>query len=326
MSPERISVGRANGPVMGCRIPVAVAVLVLLAGCGSAAGPASPGTGTATVTPAPVPTAPPTTTRTAAPTPTAAPPARGTVRAASLPPGVTAAGIANVSALASAHRAALEGRSYRAVTVVNRSSASGWERTRRVVRVDGDRVHLVRRTDASGGNRSSNVEYLDGRARYARCARANGTGACPTGPPTAVAASAAGTVLVLLSGSDSRVVGTESRVVGTGGAATLRHRLVVTGNPLGLGSPYGVSEARNYTATALVTPSGLVTELRTNYDLVREGNRIRVTASLRFSSIGSVRVTPPPWYDRSGTGADGTDANGTDASGTDANVTADTPS
>ena len=79
-----------------------------------------------------------------------------------------------------------------------------------------------------------------------------------------------------------------------------------------------------------------MTELRTSYDLVRGGNRIHVTASLRFSNIGSVRVTPPPWYDRSGTGtdgtdasgtgADGTDASGTDASGTDAYVTADTPS
>ncbi|MEF8841699.1 MAG: hypothetical protein V5A62_08745 [Haloarculaceae archaeon] len=284
------------------RVPV-VAVLVLLAGCGSAAGPASPGTGTDTVTPAPVPTAPPTT----APAPTAGPTRTTTAaRDPSLPPGVTASGIANASALADAHSAALEGRSYRAVTVVNRSTASGWERTREVLRVDGDRVHLVHRERTSGGNDSSRVEYLDGRARYVRCERANGTAACPTGPPSAIAGDAAGTVLVLLSGSDSRLVGTETRLVGNGRAATLRHRLLVTGNPLGLGSPYGVLEARNYTVTALVTPSGLVTDLRASYDLVGGEARIDVTARLRFSSIGSVRVTPPPWYDPNATDANAT--------------------
>jgi len=288
---------------MGLRLPVVLAVLVLLAGCGSAAGPASPGRGTATVTPAPVPTTAPTAT----PAPTAAPTGTATPRAASLPPGVTASGIANASALASAHGAALDGRSYRAVTVVNRSTPSGWERTREVLRVDGDRVHLVRRTNETGTNGSSRVEYLDGRTRYVRCERANGTGACPTGPPSAIAGDAAGTVLVLLSGSDSRLVGTESRVAGADrGDEALRHRVVITGNPLGLGSPYGVLEARNYTATALVTPSGLVTELRASYDLVGGGTRIRVTARLRFSSVGSVRVTPPPWYDPDAAGANAT--------------------
>jgi hypothetical protein len=291
---------------MGRRVPLAVAVLALLAGCGSATGPASPGTGTATVTPAPVPTAAPT-APTATPTPAAVPTETTTPRAASLPPGVTASGIANATALASAHDAALDGRSYRAVTVVNRSTASGWERTREVLRVDGDRIHLVQRTRASGGNDSSRVEYLDGRARYVRCERANGTGACPTGPPSAVAGDVTGTVLVLLSGSDSRLAGTESRVVGADrGDETLRHRIVVTGNPIGLGSPYGLLEARNYTATALVTPSGLVTELRASYDLVGGETPVRVTARLQFSSIGSVRVTPPPWYD-----PDGADANAT---------------
>lgn len=279
---------------MGRWVPLAVAVLALLAGCGSATGPASPDTGTATVTPAPVPTPVPTepaaSTDTPTTTPTSAP-------AEALPPGVTASGIANVSALARAHRSALEGRSYRAVTVVNRTTASGWERTRRVVRVEGERAHLVRRTNESGGDGSSRVEYLDGRTRYVRCDRANATGACPTDRPSAVAGDTAGTVLVLLSGSDSRLVGTESRVSGTGGAEPLRHRIVVSGRPFGLGSPYGVLEARNYTATALVAPSGLVTDLRASYDLVGGGNRFHVTARLRFSNIGSARVTPPPWYD-----------------------------
>jgi len=304
---------------MGRRVPLAVAVLALLAGCGSATGPGPPDTATATVTPAPVPTAAPT-APTATSTPTAAPTGTTTTRAASLPPGVTASGIVNVSALAGAHDAALDGRSYRAVTVVNRSTASGWERTREVRRVDGDRVHLVQRTRTSGGNDSSRIEYLDGRARYVRCERANGTGACPTGPPSAVAGDAAGTVLVLLSGSDSRLVGTESRVAGGHrGDETLRHRIVVTGNPIGLGSPYGLLEARNYTATALVTPSGLVTELRASYDLVGGETPIRVTARLQFSSIGSVRVTPPPWYDTE----DASVTNTTDADATDANAAVD---
>jgi hypothetical protein len=289
------------------RVPVAVVALVLLAGCGSATGPATPGT--ATVTPAPVPTATPALTPTAPGTPTATPtPAPASSEL--LPPGVAASGVANVTALARAHRAALEGRSYRAVSVLNRSTADGWERTRRVVRVDGDRTHLVSRTRESDGNRSSRVGYVAGHERAARCERTGGSGPCATGPASAVDGDAAGTVLVLLSGSESRLVGTESRVAGTDrNAGTLRHRLVVSGTPFGLGSPYGTLEARNYSATALVTPSGLVTEVRAEYDLVGGGARIRVSVRLRFSDLGAVRVTPPPWYGEDGT--DGREGNGT---------------
>lgn len=284
-------------------VAVAVVALVLLAGCGSATDPATPGT--ATVTPAPVPTAAPTDspagTPSPAPTATRSP---SPAHAGTLPPGVTASGIANVSALARAHRAALEGRSYRTVSVVNRSSHDGWERTRRVVRVDGDRLHLVRRTRSIGEDRSSRIEYLGDRGRYVRCERGGETGACETGLPSVATGDAAGTVLVLLSGTESRLAGTESRLAGADRSAEpLRHRVVVTGSSFGLGSPYGTLEARNYTATALITPSGLVSEVRASYDLVGGGNRFRVTVRLEFSDLGTVRVTPPPWYGANGTGA-----------------------
>lgn len=208
----------------------------------------------------------------------------------------------NLSALVRGHRSALDGRSYRVVSTVNRSSSDGWERSHRVVRVDGDRVHLVERTRANGTAPSTLVEYTEGRAGYTRCERAGGVGACRTGPPSAVDGDAAGTVLALLSGSDSRVVGTESRVAGAGrDRETLRYRIVVTGTPSAIGSPYGVVEVGNYSATAFVAPSGLVTELEASYEVLAGGERTRVSARLRFTDFGTVRVTPPPWYSPNGT-------------------------
>ena len=271
---------------MGRPTPVLVVVLALLAGCGSAAGPASPGT--PTVSPAPVPSPAPTTP---APTSTAS-------HSEALPPGVTRAGIADASALVRAHRAALDDRSYRAVSVVNRSTADGWERTERVVLVDGDRTDVRSRT-ATGGNHSVRTEYLDGRGRFVRCGRAGPPEDCRSGSGPGVGDGATGTVLALLSGSESSLAGTESRAVGTDrNVGTLRYRLAVGGTPFGLEAPYGVLEARNYTATAVVDPSGLVTDLEASYDLVGSGIRIHVTVTLEFRDVGETPVTPPPW-DRS---------------------------
>jgi len=278
--------------------PVAVAVVILLAGCGSATGPAPPET--PTVTPAPVPT-PPTGTSTPAATPSpsvTSTPAASPERDSALPPGMTRSGIVNLSALVRGHRSALAGRSYRVISTVNRSTPAGWERSHRVVRVDGDRVHLVERTRANGTDASTLIEYTDGQAGYVRCERAGGVGPCRTGPPSAVDGDAAGTVLALLSGSESRLVGTESRVAGAGrDGETLRHRVVVTGTPAAIGSPYGVVEVRNYSATAFVAPSGLVTGLEASYEVLAGGHRTRVSVRLRFTDFGTVRVTPPPWYD-----------------------------
>lgn len=293
---------------MGRLGPVAVAVLALLAGCGSAVGPASPGT--PTVTPAPVPSpSPAPDSAPTTPAPTATPSISG-----ALPPGVTRAGIADVSALVRAHRAALDGRTYQAVSVVNRSTAGGWERTERVLLVDGDRTRVHSRT-ATGGNRSVGTEYLDDRGRFVRCGRAGAPEDCRTGSDPG--GGTAGTVLALLSGSESSLAGTESRAVGTDrNVGTLRYRLRVGGTPYGLEAPYGVLEARNYTATAVVDPSGLVTDLEASYELVGGGDRIHVTVTLEFRDVGETLVTPPPWHRSNATGTPGGRAGaGADAGG-----------
>lgn len=247
-----------------------VAALVVLAGCGTTLQPPE----TPTVSPAPVPEDPVT-----APTPSPTP-------SAALPPGVTTSGIQNTSALARAHRAALVDRSYRIVVVTNESTGVQWARERRVARVHNRTVYFLRQTRTTRENRTERVVYADGRARSTRCETAE----CPSGPVDPVGDDSGGTVLGLLSGANSRVGGTVRR------DGRVHYRLVVTGSPFGIGSPYGVIEVTNYTATALVAPSGLVSELRARYDLTQGGHTVHVATHLRYTDVGTTRVTPPPWY------------------------------
>lgn len=260
--------------------PVAVAALVVLAGCGTT----GESTGTPTLSPAPVPR-----TSTSAPTPAPTPASPK----ASLPPGVTAAGIVNESALARAHSAALDGRSYRMVLVVNRSTGAHWERQRRVVRVRNRTTHLVRSVRVTRANRSERAVYTDGGERYVRCETSGTATDCPVA--SATGENTAGFVLGLLSGTESRVEGPVRR------DGRVRYRVVATGSPFGIGSPYGVVEVTNYTATALVTPSGLVSRLHASYDRHEAGTRVHVTVRLRYAGVGTTRVTPPTWAGRNAT-------------------------
>lgn len=245
-----------------------VAALVVLAGCNTTLQ----ATETPTVSPAPVPEDP-----IGAPTPT--PPA------AALPPGVTPSGIENTSALARAHRAALVDRSYQVVVVTNESTGEHWAHERRVARVHNRTVYLLWQTRTTRENRTERVVYADGRERFTRCE----TAACPSGPIDSVGDDTGGTVLGLLSGANSSVDGTVRR------DGRVHYRLVVTGSPFGIGSPYGVIEVTNYTATALVAPSGLVSDLRARYDLSQGGRTVHVTTHLRYTDVGTTRVTPPSW-------------------------------
>jgi len=247
-----------------------VAALVVLAGCGTTLQ----ATETPTVSPAPVPEDPVT-----APTPSPSP------AAATLPPGVTHSGIENTSALARAHRAALVDRSYRVVVVTNESTGEHWAHERRVARVHNRTVYHLRQTRTTRENRTERVVYAAGRERFTRCVTAE----CPSGPLDPVGDDTGGTVLGLLSGANSRVDGTVRR------DGRVHYRLVVTGSPFGIGSPYGVVEVTNYTATALVAPSGLVSDLRARYDLTQGGRTVHVTTHLRYTDVGTTRVTPPSW-------------------------------
>ncbi|WP_128475981.1 hypothetical protein [Halorussus pelagicus] len=55
--------------------------------------------------------------------------------------------------------------------------------------------------------------------------------------------------------------------------------------------------ATNLTATALVAPSGLVTDLTYEYDFERGNVSGHRTMDVRYSAVGETTVERPPWYD-----------------------------
>lgn len=259
----------------------AVALLAVLAGC-SALVPA----GTPTATPAPVPTEPS--------TPTATP---------MLAPGLSGAGVTDPLALATAHGSVLRNRSYTVHDTVTERAADGRLLRRRDVTrrsgPNGTRGHAV--YDLSGPRRlpiavpnATRVElYIEGTDGYVA-----GTNATGTYYERFAVDPVAGdrTLFALLASADPRVAGRTTR----NGTTLYRLRADRVPDPeflagaIALG-PY--DEVSNGSMTALVDPRGFVHEYRITFRKVVDGNRTRVTRTVRYRAVGSTTVERPAWVD-----------------------------
>lgn len=221
-------------------------------------------------------------------------------------PGLSADGIDDLTALATAHRRAVEGESY-VLWMDYRGPLDGRPETRVHrdvdVRVEGREYVAV--TSVEGTNRTrGEAVYHDRSGWYAARYRGGNVtydrvGAGDGGPYGVPNPDETGRTLVrrYLSTPETRIAGTDER------RGTTLYRVVGRGNPSGFGGE-GVG---NYTVTALVAPDGFVVDLTATYTRPVDGRRIEVEREWTYAWIGRTTVTPPEWYVREfgdGTGGD----------------------
>ncbi|MFB6304640.1 MAG: hypothetical protein ABEH47_05695 [Haloferacaceae archaeon] len=210
-------------------------------------------------------------------------------------PGLDEGGVADLTALANAHRRAVEGESY-TLWRDYRGPGEGNATIHRDVdvAVDGREYRAV--TTVEGGNRSTmETVYHDRRGWFLM--RADGgnvtyrrVGAGDGGPYGVPNPEETARTLVrrYLSTPETRVTGTVTR-----DGRTL-YRVVGSGNPSG----FGGGDVRNYTATALVGPDGFVVSLRVTYVLAADGRTAGVTREWTYGRVGETDVDEPEWYER----------------------------
>ncbi len=251
---------------------VLVALLFVAAGCGALTVGTERATTTETLTPVPVPNVSD----------------RPGQDDAALPPGVSADGGLDVDRLARAHADALAGTSYTetlARTVTVPEVPTTVKQSLQQVAVEGETA-LVERSGSRLVPRRT--VYSDPAGTYLRTAsrnrttvtELNGSERVPTPDQT---------VSRFLQGLDVTVAPVEVR-------GSVLYRLV--GTPDGV---YTFDTRRdsvtvtNYTITALVAPSGFITELSVSYDRSRKGQPWRVRVSVVYTGLGSTSVSRPPW-------------------------------
>lgn len=239
-----------------------VALLVVLAGCAGMTGTPTP-----TVTPAPVPAA-----------------EQQMVGDTPLPPGVTAAGVADARTLARAHTDAALSRSYRVSIVVHRDSLDG------------------RRTDSFHARVGNASTYLS------RSSVTNGTWVETYAED--------GLVLVRHDGDppryDAQRHGAEPPgiAVAKRTASYLRTYLAVDRAAVSVTSIYGTEVVRiegekpervdgtiGYTAVAYIEPSGFVRALHVEFDCTTDRSCSHVSISIQHDAVNQTTVSRPPWYD-----------------------------
>jgi hypothetical protein len=203
------------------------------------------------------------------------------------PPGIGPGGVANVSALADAHTATLDGRSYR-LTVRHREfvdgTATGVVTERTVVgnatryRSDLQWAGAIRREPRALGNASA---FADGRTRYVRFGgEAGATIETPLRPTDRVATRSGRYLRSVLTGSDTRLLGVAEH------GETTRIWIAV-------GRDEGTEPAT--TGSILVGENGLVRELHHEYVYrPSDGPSVRVVVTMRIDP-GNVSASPPPW-------------------------------
>lgn len=268
-------------------VPATVfAVLLVLSGCSGLFGG---GTSTPTVTPVDPPTGSPTAT----PVPV-------------LAPGVTARGVQNASALASAHEAVLANESHTIAATETRRYADGtlqwqYDSDRRVAPTEA-RHHAV--ATISGTERPFGIGSLRNVSRFetyregqqVHVFESNGTATRSVRTTGDAPRVVADPLVAVFSATETEV---EGRVTRNG---TTVHRLVVvevTRPELLAGALARPSydSVENASFSALVDSRGLVHEYRLAYTLHRGETTVQVTREVRFRSVGNTTVTRPPWYD-----------------------------
>lgn len=243
----------------------ALAVLLLVA----AAGCNTPGAGspTATVTPAAVPEDP-----------------------VDYPPGLSPDGVDRPGQVARAHAEAIGNRSYEWTTSQVRYAPRTVRVERTVVRragparYNGSVLRQVRRR--SGVTDRRTLVYADGEHRYSRTVE-DGTASYQRVPverhgDEGVYEGAARRLLTRYLAVENATVARTER-----GDETL-FRLVGRGSKL-------VEDGDSYRVVALVTPAGLVRELRVNYEL-SDGPVLAVEVRWRYTGLGRTAVSAPEWY------------------------------
>jgi hypothetical protein len=225
-----------------------------------------------------------------------------------LPPGIRPDGISNLTALSSAHSAALEGRSY----TLWRDLSGSEIRDREVVgvrrdidtTVEGDQYRIETDEIAAGNRTQLGVLYHDGQNSYV--APTNESGAefrqlgsleqreFYTRPPARLTESL---VETRLSTPTTDLTGTTER------DGQELYRLTGRGQP----DWPAIGNVEGYNVTALVTLEGFVREVTVSYT-VRSGTRlVDVRRDIQYDRVGETTVTPPAWYQTTG---DRTDVGG----------------
>lgn len=271
------------------RLAVVLAVVTVTAGCGTPLVDSGPSSPTEPVTPAPLPEG--------TPEPVA--------------PGVTAAGVADATALKDAHVAQLRGGNFsvRRERVERFSNGSLRSRTGSTAAFPGDGRYHVERTFEGPvhdrlGTGGTVRQYGDDDGTVRVRLAANGTVLSRTvaGPPggrvpkTALVSDpySGRTVLLVLRGvAIDRVTELDGRsayrLTGSGIAdlAALRSLL----------SPTLMRSIRDVAAAATVTEAGLVRQLLFTYTVDLRGGPVRVTRVIEFTDVGTTTLARPTWAD-----------------------------
>lgn len=259
---------------------VAVVVLAVTAGCGTFTTGSEP---TQTVTPVPVTEVP-----TEGPTPTG------------IAPGLSGGGVRDVNRLAEAHTNAIEGESYvwrsvrRADSLPNVSGREHVVRQNLTVESERRYQYYTNRRDLNerGGERLLNdvSEFADGETVYRRFVPFSQQEFTHARQP-AEAASVR---------YESEMVGPVRRYLAVPNATVAEARVD--------GEPYyrvdaeremvpGFTRGRNFSATALVSPSGFVRAMNVSYAVDRSGRTVAVEYSFRYERRDDVSVDRPDWID-----------------------------
>jgi hypothetical protein len=317
---DRLDPGAADPPVVPASFLVGVLVLLavgVVAGVALTGTPGAPsadagGTGTGgggAVEPLSVPESTPVGASTSSsPTPDPdAEPTGAPVRNASVVPGLTEDGIADLSGLAAAHARGLLGRSY--TLWMDTYRPPGGDPDAEPVQFDTDVAvaddrYLVEENRGEEPRERLRTVYHDGADWYVANETGDGrryervTLREPSPPPSPNPDSVAlGLVADYLSTPETAV---EGRIEGGEGEPT-RYRLVGRGTP----PPMDEETVRNYTAVALVDRDGLVRDLTVTYTRITDEGRYRVRQEWTYGYLGETTVEPPAWYvERFGSDAD----------------------
>ncbi|WP_415378462.1 hypothetical protein [Halosimplex sp. TS25] len=255
------------------RVAVVAALAVVLAGCSAFAPTDGATTPRETVTPLPVPTDTPASGDAFAP-----------------PPGVAANGSVSPSALGAAHRRALDGRSFTwSVDHERRDLETGVtvDAVSKHLRVGSDGSYLFRTVRSPDRHQSL---YAGDSGAYSRTVLGNTS-----------------TVRRLANAVDYRNYLTTSRSLQvhllTEGANVARveeggqtfYRLHVTSPPPRVRDGHPKQTVRNYSATAYVTPAGLVASLVVRYDYELRADHVAVSLRADYGRVGETTVTRPEW-------------------------------
>lgn len=216
------------------------------------------------------------------------------------PPGVNETTIVNVSALLSAHTAALNRTGYVAngsgnTTILRSGFLVEVFRNVRVVAVEGShRYYEIRRTRAGPVNRVSQ-RYSNGSVEFLRRAEDGDVTFRRRKPQTAAELARVEHLDSFLRGGNFSVV--EVREDADPPTVLLRANETDNETALLSGLPSDAKRIRSYNATVLIDSAGRVRRLNATVGFVIGGNNRTHTVTFRLARIGVANVSEPDWID-----------------------------